>query len=150
MNVLIYLAYGSNMNPERMRIRGVKFRYRKRGILRGWSLVFNKIASDNAGAGYANIIRDDTGVVEGILYEIPEDDLTELDRYEGYPQHYKRIMLLVQTDEGIVEAAVYVANQDKIKEGRRPKKEYLRHLIKGSDILSEDYRRKLASIETLD
>lgn len=150
MELVRYFAYGSNMNLERMRERGVNYISRKRGILRGWRLAFNKIAGNNSNGGYANIVKDESAMVEGVLYEIDERGIKNLDIYEGCPEHYDRQLLPIQTEEGPVEAFVYIANPDKIKEGLKPKKEYLHHLIKGSYILSEGYRRKLASIEILD
>jgi len=62
-----YFAYGSNMNPERMRQRGIKFSKREHAILEGWKLVFNKIASRNPNKGYANIERKEGSIVKGIL-----------------------------------------------------------------------------------
>jgi len=70
-----YFAYGFNMNPERMRSTGVDFKQRKKGILCGYCLVFNKIATGVPDAGYANIAPDENGIVEGILYEVEEDDI---------------------------------------------------------------------------
>ena len=36
-----YLAYGSNMNPERMKERYITFLKRKYGVLEGFRLTFN-------------------------------------------------------------------------------------------------------------
>ena len=93
-----YFAYGSNMNAERMEERGVEFSGRERAILEGWILKFNTVASQNE--GYANIVLDEKGIVEGILYEIQNHDLKKLDKYEEYPDHYKRIKLKVRLDNG--------------------------------------------------
>ena len=37
-----------------------------------------------------------------------------------------------------------------IDRGIKPSREYLRHLLKGCDLLSEDYCKKLKKIETID
>jgi gamma-glutamylcyclotransferase (GGCT)/AIG2-like uncharacterized protein YtfP len=146
-----YFAYGSNMNPERMRERNINFSSREHAILRGWKLEFNKEASRNPKEGYANIVPDENGIVEGILYEIQDSDLHKLDRCEGYPKHYCRRDIEVQLDNGQkVMATTYVANPSKVKEGLKPTREYLDHLLKGCDILSKEYCKNLKARETLD
>lgn len=150
MKVIKYFAYGSNMDPDRMRERGVNFLSRKKGILHGWRLEFNKVASDNQKKGYANIVEDRNSTVEGCLYEIEENDLKRLDKYEGFPDHYNRYEIEVETPEGKVRAITYIAHPNKIKEGLKPDNDYLEHLLKGKDCLSDKYFEKLKAIKTLD
>ena len=153
-----YLAYGSNINSERMRDREIGFLTREHAVLGGWRLKFNKVAFRNPKEGYANIVKDEEGIVEGVLYEIRESDLSnresdlsKLDGYEGHPKHYKRTKVKVKLDNGReVEAITYIAQKDKIREGLKPTREYLNHLLKGCDILSEEYCEKLKRWETLD
>ena len=97
---LKYFAYGSNMDPERMRRRGIKFSRREHAVLEGFRLEFNKVSSRNPREGYANIVKDPEGIVEGILYEIEESDLSKLDKFEGYPLHYRRTRIYVKLDNG--------------------------------------------------
>jgi gamma-glutamylcyclotransferase (GGCT)/AIG2-like uncharacterized protein YtfP len=105
----------------------------------------------NLKEGYANIVRDENGIVEGVLYEITDSDLKVLDRYEGYPSHYERIKVVVGMDSGEkVEAVTYIAKPDKVKDGLKPSREYLSHLLKGCDLLSEEYCKKLRMWKTLD
>jgi len=72
---LKYFVYGSNMDPERMRRRGIRFSRREHAVLEGFRLEFNKVSSRNTREAYANIVKDAESVVEGILYEIEESDL---------------------------------------------------------------------------
>ena len=146
-----YFAYGSNMDPERMRIRGVDFSKRERAILEGWRLKFNKVASQNPNEGYANIEEDKGSIVEGILYTIPDSHIEKLDKYEGYPNHYVKSTVIVKLDSGErVKAITYIANPEKVRDDLKPSKEYLQHLLKGCDLLSEEYCEKLRNWETLD
>lgn len=148
-----YFAYGSNMNSDRMRERGINFSKREHAILYGWRLKFNKIASQNPKEGYANIEKekDKESVVEGILYTIQDSHIERLDKYEGYPNHYERLRVKVKLDNGEeVEAVAYIAKSDEVREGLKPSKEYLNHLLKGCDLLSEEYCEKLGKWETLD
>jgi len=146
-----YFAYGSNMDPERMRKRSISFSQRIRAVLEGYRLEFNKVASRNPQEGYANVVKFEKGIVEGVLYEIPDSDLSKLDRFEGYPDHYDRLMIKVQLDDGQkLEAIIYIAQPDRIAEGLKPSRDYLDHLLAARDILSESYRRELEAWQPLD
>jgi len=146
-----YFAYGSNMDPERMRSRGIRFSKRVHAVLRGYILRFNKVSSRNPREGYANIVPHKGGIVEGIRYEIPDEDIYKLDKFEGYPYHYNRIEVDVELDDGRrVRAVTYIAQPDKVREGLKPSRGYLKHLLAGKDILSESYYEMLKSWPTLD
>jgi len=146
-----YFAYGSNMNSERMRKREINFLKREYTILKGWRLEFNKIASRNPKEGYANILRDKISVVEGILYTVQESEIRKLDEYEGYPNHYERIKVrVILNNKEEMEAITYKAKSDKVRKGLKPSKEYLDHLLKGCDLLSEEYCERLRRWGILD
>ena len=52
-----YFAYGSNMNPARMAVRGMRYRQSLRAQLPGWQLAFNKRAHGKEGIAYASIVK---------------------------------------------------------------------------------------------
>jgi len=146
-----YFSYGSNMNPDRMNSRMIYYSKREHGILIGWKLKFNKISNNNYNIGYANIEQDESGIVEGILYKIKDSDLKKLDIYEGCPNHYYHKQVKIKLDdEQIVEATTYIAQPSKIKNGLKPSKEYLRHLLKGNDFITIDYYKKLKYLDTIE
>ena len=146
-----YFAYGSNMAPERMTERGITFSQRKHAMLMDYRLEFNKVAFGRPEEGYANIVQFENGIVEGVLYDIQNSDLSKLDRYEGYPDHYHRVKVKVRLDDRQeVDALAYIAQPDKVRDGLKPSREYLDHLLAARDILSESYNRKLEAWQTLD
>jgi len=149
---MYYFAYGSNMNVKRMEKRKVNFTNRCAAHLQGYHLEFNKVAIDNHKKGYANIVADDSGIVEGALYDLDADSLPTLDKCEGYPEEYLKnpVKLTLLANGQEVCAIAYIANPKKIKEGLKPCKEYLGHLLKGEDILSKNYLDCLTKTETLD
>ena len=151
-NRVYYFAYGSNMNPERMREeRSINYSQRKHAILKGFRLAFNKVSTKNAKEGFANIVANKRETVEGVLYAITASDLLELDKIEGYPIHYDRIRLNIETDDGEhIEAEVYVAQPDYIRKGLKPSRDYMKHLLAAKDIISNKYYESLKTIETLD
>lgn len=133
-----YFAYGSNMNAQRMVYRKAFFTRRIKATLRMHRLVFNKIATTEPGYGLANVEADNYENVQGILYEIQESDLIELDKHEGVKgQHYERKTMTVETENGSVEAVVYVAHPSKIQNGLIPTVAYAENLYKGLDLLGE-------------
>jgi len=85
----LYFAYGSNMNPERIRQRIPDARPVGRATLRGWRLVERL---------YADIERSRGGRVEGVLYLVTRTELHRLDAYEGYPKVYDCVRVVVHAE----------------------------------------------------
>jgi len=141
-----YFAYGSNCNSAVMKRKGVRFTSRRRAVLRGFRLLFNKKAMRGnlpEDIGFANINEDADATVEGILYEIVDDDLERLDRSERYPDHYDRIDVTVESDAGRHRCCTYRAQPDKIREGLKPSRNYLNHILAAGDFLSRQYHEAL-------
>lgn len=149
-NSILYFAYGSNMNPERLKERGVEYVVRTKAHLADHRLVFNKMAKDIPGKTFANVEGSKEDTVEGILYLTNEEGIEALDRYEGAPIQYERKIceLYLSTQEKL-ESIVYIANPNRIGEGK-PTREYIAHLLVGRDVLSEEYIRQIKNVPTLD
>jgi hypothetical protein len=86
----IYFAYGSNMKAEQMKNRCPSTRYIGRGVLRNHKIGFTRYSSKRE-SSVADIIPSSNQSVWGVIYEISENDLLQLDRHEGHPNIYKRI-----------------------------------------------------------
>ena len=141
-----YFAYGSNMNPSRMAVRGMQYRDSMAARLEGWALAFNKRAHGMQGIAYANIVPTD-GVVEGVLYRLRDhQEIERMDTYEGHPVRYRRECLPVQTGAGEVLTWVYIANADWQAENLKPERWYLNHLLSGRPWLSDSYYRRLLQV----
>ena len=143
-----YFAYGSNMNPERVRQREMGVLSAEKAVLPGCRLVFNKRAADNPAISYANIAWDPAAVVEGVLYRLAEpDEILKMDPFEGAPRLYSReIFPVLRADGEPVAAWVYVANRAMISEGLRPARWYLQHLLDGAAYLSPAYLAVLREV----
>jgi gamma-glutamylcyclotransferase (GGCT)/AIG2-like uncharacterized protein YtfP len=142
-----YFAYGSNMNPERMRIRMGYLPPSRKAVLQDYSLIFNKISSRNSGAGVANIIPLAGSKVEGILYDVTVQDVAKLDIFEGVPKHYICKNVKVECDGELVNAFTYFAVL--VKDGLKPSQDYLNHLLASKEYLSDDYFQQLAKISCI-
>jgi gamma-glutamylcyclotransferase (GGCT)/AIG2-like uncharacterized protein YtfP len=148
-----YFAYGSNCDPAVMKKKRVDFSSSQRAVLPGYRLLFNKKAMREklpAGLGYANINREPTGRVEGVLYEIVDDHLARLDASERYPHHYTRIEVTVQTKNAPVRCTSYQAQPDRIASGLRPSRDYLSHLLAAKDFFTSPYFQTLDNSRTFE
>lgn len=146
-----YFAYGSNMNPERMRSRGLLFSEALGGQLTGYELCFNKRAHDRPGTAYANIRHRQGGVVEGVLYRLAEaGEIFKMDPFEGTPVFYSRERMPVLTTQGVLPGWVYVANPAWRSDGLRPTRAYLEHLLAGREFISEAYWQALSAVPVHD
>lgn len=136
----LYFAYGSNLNPSRMKDRVGSYQNRLAArTQRGYILSFNK-NSGRTGEGYATIQKGDN-IVEGAVYEVSDEQIRVLDKFEGVPSHYKREEISLEVKSGLggewtrENAWVYYATKPSRKD-LRPSWEYLSHLLAGQDLLS--------------
>ena len=142
-----YFAYGSNMNPERMKQR-IGWSPPSRGaVLHDYQLMFDKQSNDG---GKANIRPLKGESVEGVLYQLAEKDLLSLDGFEGVlTGDYAREKLeVIINGDGKCLATAYIA----LKTGPEnpPTREYLDHLLAAEKYLSPQYLEKLRRRSTLD
>ncbi len=82
---MLYFAYGSNLNHERMKKRCKDSYFIKTISLKDYSLTFRSKYRT------ADIERERNSKVWGALYRISESDEKQLDFYEDYPILYKKM-----------------------------------------------------------
>ena len=147
MSQIEYFAYGSNMNPERMKQRIGWMPPLRAAILKDYQLLFDKQSKDG---GKANIRPHAGSFVEGVLYLLEEKDLLELDLFEEVADgHYSRDLIEVMTEsEGLCRVVTYIAQ--KTGPETPPTRAYLDHLLAGRDLLSPKYLKNLEKLKTLD
>lgn len=98
---MLYAAYGSNLNIKQMGWRCPSARVIGIGFIKGYRLEFRK---------FLTIVPDPKSDVPVALWEISEKDEKALDRYEGYPQLYRKEIISVENKFGYVDALVYIMN----------------------------------------
>ncbi|MCZ6501845.1 MAG: gamma-glutamylcyclotransferase [Gammaproteobacteria bacterium] len=149
-SVSYYFAYGSNMNPDRVRERRMLFDHYQAGTLHDYRLVFNKRSVKYIGAASANVMMQKGAVTEGVVYRLKHaDEITTMDAYEGYPVRYDRRRLPVTCGDDLVDAWVYVAKPDYIDNSLKPTRWYVRHLLAGKEFLSSTYIEQLIAVDCL-
>ncbi|MEM9621132.1 MAG: gamma-glutamylcyclotransferase family protein [Pseudomonadota bacterium] len=144
MQILYYFAYGSNMNTERVAERGLHTGTVQGGVLPDYRLTFNKSSRDHPGYGHADIEYAPTERVEGVLYElVDEQQILKMDPFERAPWNYGRDVVRVHTSSGPIWAWTYFANSAVKRPGLTPPEAYLKHLLAGREWLSEAYFQHL-------
>ncbi len=150
LDVHYYFAYGSNMNPGRVKQRKMSFLSAEAGLLHDHELRFNKRSVKYPGAASANVVSVPGGVTEGVIYKLESPDQIEaMDPFEGYPIRYNRLAQAIQLADRTEIAWVYHANESHIQEGLQPASWYLAHLLAGRAFLTPEYAVRLAQTECL-
>jgi len=112
-----------------MKSRAGEILEEKPGRLENYELVFNKKV--RGGTAGANIRPAPGKAVLGVLYKINESAFRNLDRFEGAPQHYRRIEVMVQDERGEpIAAQAFIAT--KVEKGLRPARHYLKVILDGA------------------
>jgi gamma-glutamylcyclotransferase (GGCT)/AIG2-like uncharacterized protein YtfP len=108
---LLYFAYGSNMDPAHMAKRVPSAKPMGPARLDGFRLEFN-VYSTEWGGGAANLELDEKAHLWGVLWEIPEGAMGDLDAFQGHPTFFRREDVVVHGPNGPVVAWTYrVAHQ---------------------------------------
>jgi len=142
---MYYFAYGSNMDLNRLSGRIKRKPEGIAGYLEDYTLVFNKVASKPANAGYANIIESSGKRVHGVIFDLTESEFKILDKCEGVASgDYYRKTMSIHTDSKIIEAIVYIACLSRVKENLMPTREYLNYLLAGQCYLPDEYFKNLS------
>jgi len=124
-----HFAYGSNMNRAQMLARTGKILEEHNASLPNYEVRFNKKV--RGGTAGANIQPASGKTVHGVLYKVEEGSMRSLDRYEGVPDHYRRIEVQVTPEGGQpVPAQIYIAQ--KVEKGLRPSSQYLQAMLDGA------------------
>ena len=103
----IYLAYGSNLNLEQMTYRCPYATVLGVSELVDYRLLFR----GGKGSAVATVEPCDGSSVPVLLWEITPRDEEALDRYEGFPNLYRKETIEVKLGGNPVSAMVYIMNE---------------------------------------
>lgn len=146
-----YFAYGSNCSLSVLQRKQVSCSSRCRAVLTGHRLLFNKRSLREHlpdTIGYANVDVCEGSIVEGVLYEVGDDDLIRLDASERYPVHYDRVRTTVDSNGRPEVCWMYRAQPDVVSDGLVPSRDYLNQILSAGLLLSRDYYEALARTPT--
>lgn len=135
MATLLYFAYGSNMLTARLQARCPSAKVKGVATAGNYSLAFFKRGQD--GSGKATLVLD-TRVgqrIVGVMFELDERELSQLDRFEGTGKGYDRVeRFRVRTGDetGKLEAFTYIASDGFLDPDLKPYDWYLRLVVAGA------------------
>jgi gamma-glutamylcyclotransferase len=126
---MYYFAFGSNLSIQQMKERCPDSIPKFRAYLQDYKLIFAGHSVRRKG-GIASIKSFSGEKVKGAIYEVTEDDLRLLDKYEGYPNTYCHLNIKVCDDNGKeFDAMTYILHEQSIE--TRPSKEYIAVINQG-------------------
>ena len=147
-----YFAYGSNMSLEQMKIRCPSCKMIAIGELRDYLLEFPRWSKSRK-CGVSSIIYKKDSNVWGVIFELIGDDVTKLDRKEGYrntrpadKNSYNKIDVAVSSAGNTIKCMTYIANPE---DGEyRPSRSYMNDILTGAreNELPEEYIHWLSRI----
>ena len=134
MTLTHVFAYGSNLDAERMVGRVPSARVVGPSTLPGHELRFHKRGWKD-GTGKADAFRTDVAdaVVHGVVYEVDERELADLDVYEtGYERCLLSFDVAGEQGRQRVDAWVYLALPEVIDDALLPTAWYLQYVVTGA------------------
>ncbi len=135
LSAIRYFGYGSNMDMQSLRAKGVVPRVSTPGALPGWRLRFNVHHWFQHEGGVGNICptTEPGARVLGVVHECEEDALVRLDAVESVGVGYQRVELPIQTPAGTVAAVAYVGLPSYLDDRCLPTRRYLNLLVRGAE-----------------
>lgn len=110
----LYLAYGSNLNKAQMKLRCPHARAIGTAELRNYELLFKGSKTGS----YLTIEAKHGGKIPIAVWEVDENDIKALDRYEGYPSFYykKELSININLYDGTEERRrvfIYIMHENR-------------------------------------
>ncbi len=144
---MYHFGYGSNLNLEFLRGYCPGAQFVMRAYLPNYEVQF-RFWSERRKGGISTIIDKPGGLVHGVIYEVPDDELLELDVLESVPQGlYRRETFLVLGEDGKWhEADLYRVAEP--KGPFTPSKSYVELMLAGAKAhrLAPEYVKKMEEI----
>ena len=119
----LYFAYGSNLNLGQMAVRCPQAEVVGKAVLEGYELAFRR--------GVLTVLPKEGSRVDGLLWRVNDRDEQELDRYEGYPNLYRKEALTVQTEHGPLSVIAYAMNAPYCEIEAVPTNAYMNTVLHG-------------------
>ena len=121
----LYFAYGSNLDLEQMAQRCADAEIVGPVRLENYELRFR-------GSGFATVAPKKGSTVHGLVWKITPNCEQSLDRYEGYPRHYIKEAVTVQTADGSkIPVMAYIMAEPMCRQPALPYPRYYRAIQQG-------------------
>lgn len=130
-----YFAYGSNLLTERLRARCPSARARQVAWADEYALAFCKKSQDGSGKATLSSCPTAGCPVFGVVFDLDECELSELDKAEGAGKGYDRIddfQVHITGCREPLRAVTYIANVASIDPDLKPYDWYLKLIVAGA------------------
>jgi gamma-glutamylcyclotransferase len=154
---MLYFAYGSNLDWAQMKCRCPLAKFVCRAKLPAHRLAFT-LKSVKRDCGVADVLPDHSKDVWGVVYELPDNELKNLDKREGYrpgkpyeQSQYTREDCYVWQEGDARQALLVVLYLGNLQlDPPLPSDDYKRLIVDGAKHwnLPAEYIRQLESIQT--
>lgn len=143
-----YFAYGSNLEPEKLRIRAdLEILEEACAFVDGWGLCFDMPGIPPAEPSMANLFEESGSTVHGVVIKLSDEDFQALARSEGGGRFYRQLELEVTTyDDRRIRAFAFVGVSGvRLRSARPPSRRYLELIRSGARArgLDPDYCERL-------
>lgn len=119
---MLYFAYGSNLWREQMDRRCPGNVVAGSGRISGWRWIITT-------RGYASLVASEEDYVLGTVYELSDENVCALDRFEGVERDdYHKVMMIVDVEGQELNCLVYI---DPVVACGEPKEEYISRINNG-------------------
>jgi gamma-glutamylcyclotransferase (GGCT)/AIG2-like uncharacterized protein YtfP len=148
MTWLNYLAYGSNLHPQRLMERVPSAELTGALTLTGYRLTFHKRGQDNSGKCNLFLTHDQNDQVHCALYRMAMDHKPLLDQFEGLG--YRDTEIQVQHNDELIQCFVYIAESSHIDDSQKPYSWYKDIVLLGCEYhgLPEAYLSHIHQVES--
>lgn len=149
MSELLYLAYGSNLHPVRIRERIPSAQFIGTTSVPGYRLSFSKRGADHSGKGHIHSTDDKQIQLFGAIYKIDSNHRQILDKIEG-PGYVPR-SIEVLWKERPINCFVYFGEDSHLDESLKPFHWYKSLVVLGAQFnrFPEDYINPIQLTESV-
>lgn len=148
---IIYLAYGSNLHPARLRERIGEVQLLDVVRLPGWRLTFDKRGADGSAKANLRPVAGGDALAWAAAYALDTRQLPTLDRFEGCGRGYETVQLEVPVADRTAECLVYLAPSHWISVDMRPYDWYRDLIVAGARFhrLPDEYIESIVATATI-
>ncbi len=144
---MLYFSYGSFLDSENLKKHAPNAKYLKRAVLLDFEVQFNFLSKTYDG-GVTGVEPAAGKKAQGVLYNVPPDEMEKLDIIEGVPSgiYYRETVTVVDEDGNEHRAETY---RTTVPKGPfTPTRRYLGLMIKGAREhgLDPDYIKELEDL----
>lgn len=130
---MLYFAYGSNMNEDELGKINIKIINAEKAILNDYVVALTR-ESKNRDGGVLDIVSSKGGIVEGVLFKIPDEYIKKINEKEGVcVGAYEPIIIKAQTMKGKQVSNVISYQVCKKDNPPQASKEYKESVLKGAN-----------------